>query len=283
MSNVLVVLFAYVLDKLFGELVSKKHPVVYMGEFITWFQENYYKNSVERGLMLVVLLLLLALGLTYSVVEYLSFLSPVFKIILTGMIASMFISHKVLYDTLKVVALSSEPQKRENISEDDVYKVAIESYSEKLSSGVVAPLLYLLLFGLYGAVFYKVVNTLSLMTAHKTENYNLFASTSVKLDDWLNYIPSRATALLIATLSSGRGFLKYFKDAQKHNTPNARYPIIAMAVALNVKLGKSSSCFTEGCTEVVQHDVLEALRLSRGVDKVIITALTLLAGAVFFL
>jgi adenosylcobinamide-phosphate synthase len=125
------------------------------------------------------------------------------------------------------------------MSETDVYKAAIETWAENLSDGVVAPLFYLLLFGLPGIAVYKAINTMDSMVAYKTPRYFYFGKTAAIVDDIANYLPARLTALLIAVLADDRlrAFRCLWRDGHKLESPNAGYPIAAMAGALNVALG----------------------------------------------
>jgi adenosylcobinamide-phosphate synthase len=188
MSNIVIALIAYVLDRLFGEVVVKKNPTVYMNEFIVWFEESYYQNSVKRGAILLFLLLLLAVGVTYPVVEYFSFLSPTFEILMSGVIASMFISHRMLYETKQTTA-------------------------EALSRFMVAPLLYLLLFGLYGVVIYKVVETLHGVVIKDDARYSHFKVTINSIYEALIYFPIRLAEVLVEYFKKGEHLSKNSIDA----------------------------------------------------------------------
>ncbi len=94
---------------------------------------------------------------------------------------------------------------------------------ENLSDGVIAPMLYLALFGIDGAFIYKGVNTLDSMVGYRTSKYEKFGKVSAILDDILNYIPARVTALLIALfMGSGEAFLKFYRFGREHDSPNGR-------------------------------------------------------------
>jgi adenosylcobinamide-phosphate synthase len=181
MSHIAVVFIAYLLDWLFGDVVSKKHPVAYMRDYIAWFEENYYENSQSRGALLVLSLLVLVVALTYAVVTYLSFLSPIFTVLFSGMIASLFVSHKTLIKSFKNTAPTQEIK---------------HQYSQQLNAKVVAPLLYLLVFGLYGVSIYVAVRTLESMLAMHNERYMYFGAFGSRLLRWLDFIPLKLTTLL---------------------------------------------------------------------------------------
>ena len=97
------------------------------------------------------------------------------------------------------------------LSNSDVNKAAIETYAENLSDGVIAPLFYLLCFGLVGAFVYKAINTLDSMVGYRNTRYEKFGKFSARVDDVANYIPSRITALIIALLFFKKAFWQFHK------------------------------------------------------------------------
>ncbi len=141
-----------------------------------------------------------------------------------------------------------------HLSESEVVRATIESVSENSSDGIVAPLFYLVLGGPPLAMAYKAVNTLDSMIGHRNAKYEDLGWASARLDDLVNWIPARLTALAIAVaasmrLGSGRASWRIcWRDARKHPSPNSGWPEAAMAGALGVQLGGVSEyggCFEE--------------------------------------
>ena len=171
------------------------------------------------------------------------------------------------------------------LTNSDVNKAAIETYAENLSDGVIAPLFYLLCFGIVGAFVYKAINTLDSMVGYRNERYEKFGKFSARLDDVVNYIPARITALIIALLFfSKKAFLEFYKYGKKHESFNAGLPISAFALALNVKLGgptsyfgkiKNKPFFGNGKENIENSDVLKALEFKTRLDVFIIIVLIL--------
>ena len=119
-----------------------------------------------------------------------------------------------------------------------VARAATESLAENASDGIVAPLVWGALLGLPGIAGYKAVNTMDSMIGHRTERHLHFGCAAARLDDLVNLLPARLTALLIAA-ASGRpravlGAAR--RDARHHRSPNAGWPEAAMAAALGVRL-----------------------------------------------
>ncbi|OZA08512.1 MAG: cobalamin biosynthesis protein CobD [Rhodobacterales bacterium 17-64-5] len=122
------------------------------------------------------------------------------------------------------------------MTEAQVARAAIESAAENLSDGVVAPVFWYLILGLPGLVAYKLINTADSMIGHMTPRYRDFGWASARLDDVLNLIPARLTAVLIALTHGWVDPTPILRDAPKHRSPNAGWPESAMAPVLNVAL-----------------------------------------------
>ena len=177
------------------------------------------------------------------------------------------------------------------MDEAGVCRAAIESLSENLSDGIVAPVFWGVLFGLPGMLAYKMLNTADSMIGHRTEKYEEFGWTAAKLDDIANFIPARLTALLIAVaalpVSAGAmilGLKAVFRDARKHISFNAGYPEAAMAGALDLRLAgpriydgveQGGAWMGDGREEATPQDIEAALRIY--ISALLLQAL-LLAG-----
>ena len=195
----------------------------------------------------------------------------------------------MLYDKVKEIANNDNKKEliamlvsrdTKDMSESDVNKASIETYAENLSDGVIAPIFYMLFFGLAGALVYKAVNTLDSMVGYKNTKYINFGKASARIDDAFNYIPSRITAMLIALIfKSYKALNEFAHHGDKHESPNAGQPIAAMAICLNVKLGGPTSYFGKiknkpyfgyGKTNISTQDLLKAISIKYKVDFIII-------------
>jgi adenosylcobinamide-phosphate synthase len=85
----------------------------------------------------------------------------------------------------------------ERLDEEGIAKAAVETVAENTSDGVTAPLCYMILFGGIGGIFYKAVNTMDSMTGYKNVRYMFFGTAAARLDDIMNFIPARLTALFM--------------------------------------------------------------------------------------
>ena len=277
LSNLVITILAYIIDRVFGEFSFIKHPVVVIGEMISFFEDKFYKDTITRGLLLVMFVLSVITFFSVSLYLYLQNLTPILNIIFSSFIASMFIAHKMLRDSVAGVLTAKDKKEAismlvsrdtKDMSDSDIYKASIETYAENLSDGVVAPIFYLLLFNLPGIIIYKAVNTLDSMVGYRNKKYEKFGKAAAILDDILNYIPARITAVLIMLFAKKWDIFSFYKDGKKHDSPNAGHPITAMALALGIKLGgdtyyfgelKHKPDFGDGRENIEDKDVYKAL------------------------
>ena len=289
MSTISITFFAYIIDRVFGEfdfVTFYKHPVVFMGDYIKWFEKNYYKNSVFQGGLLVITLLAFVIFIVFIIDYFID------NILLLSIIASSGLASKSLYDSVHGVLQNPQTIKylvsrdTKDLSNSDINKAAIETYAENLSDGVVAPLFYLLLFGLYGLFFYKAINTLDSMVGYRNEKYEKFGKISARVDDILNFIPARLTAIIILILFFKPYLIKQcFYFGKQHESINAGYPISAMALSLDISLGgdtsyfgkiKSKPFFGTGRKDIQKDDITKALSFQKRFDIFVLLFLTLL-------
>ncbi len=290
-------LAAYLIDKLFGELPCK-HPVMFMGDFIHGFEKRFYKDSIWRGTLLVLSLLLMTWVVSFAVIQFSSLLSKNLQFFILAICASTGLAMNMLYSSVKNVVVSNQPKNvishlvsrdTKNMTENDAYKAALETWAENLSDGVIAPLFYLILFGLSGIVIYKAVNTMDSMIGYHTAHYENFGKVAARLDDMANYIPSRLTAILIVFLMPNKkqSLQVLWRDGHKLDSPNAGYPIAALAGSLGITLGgnayyhgqlKQKPILGNFHKTINRYSIEEALKLRNYIDLVVLAFLSICVG-----
>lgn len=239
-------LLAYLVDMLVGELPGK-HPVVFIGDFINAFERHFYGNRILPGALLVICCLALALIISVTLVTLCGYLPSWLSLPVLALLSSTGLAMNMLHASVTRILFDEQPRRvlsllvsrdTEAMTETEVHKAALETWAENLSDGVIAPLFYLVLFGLPGIAVYKAINTLDSMVAYKTERYFYFGKTAAFVDDIANFIPARLTALLIILLAEDRQnvWQCVLRDGNKLESPNAGYPIAAMAGTLGVGL-----------------------------------------------
>jgi adenosylcobinamide-phosphate synthase len=123
-----------------------------------------------------------------------------------------------------------------------VSRAAIESCAENFSDGIVAPAFWFALLGWPGLLIYKMVNTADSMIGHRTARHEQFGWAAARLDDLLNLVPARLSAVLVALAAPIVGgsiavsASVAWRDASVHRSPNAGWPESAMAGALGIAL-----------------------------------------------
>ena len=130
----------------------------------------------------------------------------------------------------------------QNLTEEGVTKAAVETVAENTSDGIIAPLCYMLVGGAVLGFAYKAVNTMDSMVGYKNEKYQYFGTAAAKLDDIVNYVPARISAVLMILAAyisgmDGKNAAKIFKrDRYNHKSPNSAQTEAVMAGALDVQL-----------------------------------------------
>jgi adenosylcobinamide-phosphate synthase len=161
-----------------------------------------------------------------------------------------------------------------------IIKAAIETVAENVSDGVIAPMFYMVIFGLPGMFFYKAVNTLDSMVGYKNERYLYLGRASARLDDLLNLIPSRLSGLFVVWASGLCGFSArdgmriFLRDRKNHTSPNSAHCEAAMAGALGLQLGGDARYFGKLCKKKTIGDDLRSPEDTdiRNACKIMLTA-----------
>lgn len=242
---------ALILDALVGEpdrlWRRVAHPVVVMGQVISWLEERLNGGANSRLLGAVMLAGLIA-G-TWLIAAFFSL--PIFRGVIEVLLAGALLAHRSLIDHVRAVGTglsTSVEEGREAVSlivgrdtatldESDVSRAAIESAAENFSDGVVAPAFWFLIAGLPGIMIYKLVNTADSMIGYRNERYRDYGWASARLDDVMNWIPARLAGAMICVVGGRRGALRVMsRDARLHRSPNAGWPEAAVAGTLGIAL-----------------------------------------------
>ena len=137
------------------------------------------------------------------------------------------------------------------LDEKGIVKAAVETVAENTSDGVTAPMFYTMLGGAAAGFFYKAANTMDSMIGYKNDKYINFGRFAARLDDVLNFIPSRLTALLMIVSA---GMLRFDmknawkiwrRDRRNHASPNSAQTEAVCAGALDVRLAGDAYYFGE--------------------------------------
>ena len=250
----------YLLDLLLGDPRWLPHPIRLFGNTISWFEKtlNKGRNKLWKGALLTLTLCLIVFLFFYSVQNaLLRFIPGPAGTALYLLFTSIFVFYglanrsllqegKAVFQDLQQKGLEAGRARlswivgREttHLSENQIRIAVFETLSENLSDGVIAPLFYYAIGGLPAMMVYKMINTLDSMIGYKNETYILFGKFAARLDDVVNFIPARLTALLMVLVSwSKRGLFFILRFGNKHASPNSGYPEAALVGILNCRFG----------------------------------------------
>ena len=253
-----IIIIAVVIDVIFGEPHAKIHPVVWMGKLIDFFKEHLisYRSKIS-GIILTSLVVMIFTLATY-VLLHLSAFNYILYILISSIILSTTFAIKVLLtsaENMKNDIDCNIEKARKSMSylvsrntmeltEEDLISATIETLTENITDSIIAPLFYAFIFGVLGAVVYRVINTLDAMVGYKTPEKIKIGWCPAKLDDVLNFIPARITGILVVIaaaflrLNWKNAYEIMRRDARKPDSPNSGYSMAAAAGALDIKLEK---------------------------------------------
>ena len=267
-ESILVVFFSLVLDFSLGDPKNKFHPTAWIGSLIaklTILSKNSTVNLEKLGGIFLILiscgivlslLILLEIGIDFIPLDYVSIIISVLvgTILLKTTIAIKGMERHSLavLNCLKKEDISGAQnnlsmivkRNTKNLDKNHVISGVIESISENTVDGITAPLFYFGLFGLPGAFVYRVINTADSMIGYKTNIFKNIGWFGANCDNILNFIPSRLTALtmiltaIILKINWKKSYKIMIRDGNKTESPNAGYPMSAVAGALDKKFEK---------------------------------------------
>lgn len=243
----------WILDRLFGDPAYLPHPVVGFGKAISFFEKRLNKGNQRRikGAFTAFFLIITTFVVSYLIINWL-YVYPYIYIVASTIIVFFCLAGKTLEKevtaTFKACEKSLEEGRKQvarivgrdtkSLSDQEVKAAALETLSENLSDGVIAPLFWYAILGVPGILTYKMVNTLDSMIGYRNERYRQFGTFAARIDDIANYIPARLTAFIML-LVSGKLNLTGFvmKYGKAHLSPNSGYPEAALAGILNCRFG----------------------------------------------
>ena len=296
---ILAIIISLAIDIVFGELPTKIHPVVIIGSIITFFKNIFIKikNRIS-GLLLfvctnvIVSALLLVLYLIFSLNEILLFV--IFTILLSSTF-SVNMLLKTATDVKKDLDEDIDKARKsvsylvsrdtDELSESFIVSAVIESLTENITDSYVAPMFYYSIFGIiillnplkYQLYFlllvpmiYRSCNTLDAMVGYKTDELKYIGFVPAKIDDILNYIPSRISGIYVVIsayllkLDGKNSYMIMKRDARKCPSPNSGYTMATTAGALNIQLIKRDTyVLGDANKEISKDDITRAVNLSK--------------------
>lgn len=273
MSPMIVAVVAFLIDALIGDPRSKFHPVVLMGDLISLLEkillrptDSPLKKIYKGGALVyavVIVVLAIGVGIELATREITNLPAQIFiqALVLSFMISPrslaeagrdiyyLLIGDRIDYARNRVSWIVGRDTK--NLNEAEITRATVETVSENTVDGIISPLFFFAIGGVPLAIFYRAVNTMDSMIGYKSEKYFYFGQIAARLDDVVNYIPARITAILficaafILRLDYKNAFAMMKRDAKKHPSPNGGWAEATVAGALNIRLGGMNYYFGE--------------------------------------
>jgi len=267
-ESISIIGFAILIDLIFGDPKNRYHPTAWIGTLIAKFttlakHQNPIFEKIGGVLIIViissiVILLLLSLDFGISLI-FTDYISLVVSVLVGIMLLKSTIAirgmEKHAINVLESLENNNLNMARNhlsmivkrnttNLDKNHVLSGVLESISENTVDGITGPMFYYAFFGLPGAFFYRIVNTADSMIGYKNDLFKNLGWFTATCDTILNYIPSRLTGLMMiisaAILHNNwrHSYKIMMRDGKKTESPNAGYPMAALAGALETKFEK---------------------------------------------
>ena len=294
LESIIIIGFAITFDLIFGDPKNRYHPTAWIGNFIgsiTTCMKNESQNLEKFGGIFIVLIpvsisCIVLFGLEFSIdfinAEFWSVvISIIFGIILFKMtiaIRGMELHALAVLDSIQKNDLTQArknlsmivKRNTKNLDKNHILSGTLESLSENIVDGITGPMFYFALFGLPGAFAYRIVNTVDSMVGYKTYMFKNLGWFGANCDNILNYIPSRLTGLtmVLGAMLLGHNWKNCYaifkRDGKKTDSPNAGYPMAALAGALGTTFEKIEHySLGNGNQEITSKKVTDAIALMK--------------------
>ena len=293
-ESISIIGFAILIDLILGDPKNRYHPTAWIGTFIaklTTITKNQNSTFEKVGGIIMIItissvVVLLLSGLTFGIslisVDYIS-------LILSVVIGALLLKTTIAIRGMEKHAISVLDSLESNdldlarnylsmivkrnttkLDKNHVLSGVLESISENTVDGITGPMFYYAFFGLFGAFVYRIINTADSMVGYKNDIFKNLGWFTAKCDTILNYIPSRLTGLMMvisaAILQNNwrNSYKVMIRDGKKTESPNAGYPMAALAGALETKFEKINHYkLGDGEITLTRDHVLSAIKIMK--------------------
>ena len=294
LESLVIVGFALLLDFLVGDPKTKYHPTAWMGKLIASLVPFTKSNSAKRELIGGIFLVSITVITICAVLAVLDIGINLLTIDIVTLIISIAIGSILLKTTIAIRGMQKHAlavvdaveegdldsarnhlsmivkRDTKNLDKNHILSGVLESVSENTVDGVTGPLFYYAIFGLPGAFVYRAINTIDSMVGYKTTLFKNVGWFGAKCDTVLNYAPSRLTGLvmILGALILGYNWKESLyimrRDSRKLDSPNAGFPMAALAGALGTRLEKMNYyTIGNGSIEFTKSHIISAVTLMK--------------------
>lgn len=302
--NALVIPLALLFDAWWGE-PRRWHPLVGFGKCANMLEKhlNTGGHGIARGCVAWCALVVPLIAGGYLLQQVLA-QQAVFSLIVSALIVYFAIGLRSLREHAHAVAISLRaddlPQARralalivsrdtQALDHEGVSKATVETVLENGSDAVIASLFWFAIAGIPGVLLHRAANTLDAMWGYRNARFNEFGRVAARVDDALNFIPARITALAYAVVGATVNALRCWRtQARAWSSPNAGPVMAAGAGALQLRLG-GEACYRGAIEQrpplgngraAQAHDIDRALQLlKRSVGLIAIALAAMLWAA----
>ena len=294
LEGIVIVGFALLLDFLIGDPKTKYHPTAWIGKLIAVLVPFTRNNSPKKELFGGILIVFAVVAIVSALLVALDFGISLLTIDIVSLVVSIAVGSILLKTTIAIRGMQKHAlavvdalekddldsarnhlsmivkRNTKHLDKNHISSAVLESVSENTVDGITGPLFYYAIFGLPGAFVYRAINTIDSMVGYKTSLFRNIGWFGANCDTILNYIPSRLTGLvmILSALILGYNWKESFyimkRDCKKLESPNAGFPIAALAGALGTKLEKINYyAVGDGNIEFTKSHIISAIRLMK--------------------
>ena len=294
LEGIVIVGFALLLDFLMGDPKTKYHPTAWIGKLIAVLVPFTRNNSPKKELFGGILIVFAVVAIVSTLLVALDFGISLLTIDIVSLVVSIAVGSILLKTTIAIRGMQKHAlsvvdalekddldsarnhlsmivkRNTKHLDKNHISSAVLESVSENTVDGITGPLFYYAIFGLPGAFVYRAINTIDSMVGYKTSLFRNIGWFGANCDTILNYIPSRLTGLvmILSALILGYNWKESFyimrRDGKKLESPNAGFPIAALAGALGTKLEKINYyAVGDGNIEFTKSHIISAIRLMK--------------------
>lgn len=287
------------IDVILGELPTRIHPVVIMGSLISFFKDKFIKIRNRFSGLLVVLCCCAAVSIILCIIYLLTSINLLLLFIIFSILLSSTFSINMLLktaldvkrdldeslDTARKSVSYLVSRSTDELTESFIVSAVIESLTENITDSYVAPVFYYALFGililyvgfenqlfylLLIPMLYRLSNTMDAMLGYKTDELIHIGYFPAKIDDILNYIPSRIAGIYVVIstyllkLNGKNSYHIMKRDARKCPSPNSGFTMATTAGALDIQLIKKDTYILGDANKSIdKDDISKAVNLSK--------------------
>jgi adenosylcobinamide-phosphate synthase len=306
MEKIVILLIALTLDLIFSEPPNTWHPVAWLGKLISWETKIAPHKGKYWQIVYGVSIVLVTFGLIVTATYFLLAQLIEFNVIVYAIISGLFLKFsfslrglgQAVDSVRKLLAKDNLEQARislrslvsrdtAKLNRNQVISATVESAAENICDSFVAPIFYFFIFGVPGAIAYRIINTFDTMIGYHGQ-WEYLGKLAARLDDVANFIPARLTALIIvlATLICRKNISQAWhimiRDHSKTESPNAGWTMSAIAGALGVQLEKIDYYSLGDNQYPLSPDTIAASRQIIMVTAIMWCSIFILAEVIYF-